>query len=422
MEFVLHLNGDDVLAGAIEDHRADPSPARAALGRANALLDAGKVAEALTLCLQTLHAGRLAPLTAANLIMVLRAAGGDAAPWEDALLAQLQPMATDASRRINLGRLMAAMGRKDQADHVLTAALQDDPQNIAGVMALTALRLAAGDAGGAAALWQPVFDASPDNGKLRLNLVRILAQAGFRDEALHMLAQAEPLCRAYRSGFDYVAAAVRGTGATAQAAMTLDVFDAFAKDYDKTLEKLGNRGPEAIGQLLDTLALPRNRSLAVLDAGCGTGLCGALLRPYARRLHGVDLSNTMLAEAKKKRHYDTLSRCDLGSVGTYPPGPFDLVTSSDVLVYFGDLASVLANVATVLRPGGWLLLTVEQTATGWALAPSGRHKHSLTYLETTLHEAGFAKPKHVQTFDLRQEFGQPIRGLGLATQRLALFG
>jgi predicted TPR repeat methyltransferase len=289
-------------------------------------------------------------------------------------------------------------------------------------MALTSLRLAAKDAAGVMALWQPLFDASPQNGKLRLNLVRILAQAGFRDDALRILALAEPLCSAYRNEFDFVAAAVRGTGATGQAAMTLDVFDAFAKDYDKTLEKLGNRGPEVIGRLLEAINLPRNKRLTVLDAGCGTGLCGAVLRPYAKRLHGVDLSNTMLAEAKKKRCYDALSRCDLGSTGTYPSGSFDLITSSDVLVYFGDLASVLANFASVLRPGGWLLLTVEEAATGWNLAPSGRHKHSLTYLETAMHKAGFAKPKHIQTFDLRHEFGQPVRGLGLATQRLALFG
>ena len=37
-----------------------------------------------------------------------------------------------------------------------------------------------------------------------------------------------------------------------------------------------------------------SRSLDVLDAGCGTGLCGPLVAPYARRLTGVDLSAGML--------------------------------------------------------------------------------------------------------------------------------
>ncbi|MGL5008386.1 MAG: methyltransferase domain-containing protein [Paracoccaceae bacterium] len=422
MAKLLHLKDEDVLAGSIEDHRADASAARAALDRANALLDSGDRAAAVALCLQTLQSGPLAPLVAANLIMVLRAAGGQADMWADDLLAQLAVLATDAGRKINLGRLMAVLGRTEQAAGLLADALREAPVHLAGVMALTSLRLAAKDAAGAVALWQPMFAAEPENGKLRLNLVRILAQAGFRDEARHVLALAEPLCGAYRSEFDYVAAAVRGTAASGQAAMTLEVFDGFARDYDRTLEKLGNRGPEAIGRLLEAVGLPRKRGLAVLDAGCGTGLCGALLRPYAKRLHGVDLSQKMLAEAKKKRAYDRLSRCDLGSIGTYPAGPFDLVVSSDVLVYFGDLAGVLANFARVLRPGGWLLLTVEAADTGWHLAPSGRHKHSLGYLEAALQKAGFARPKQLEHFDLRHEFGQPIRGLGLAAQRLALFG
>ena len=40
------------------------------------------------------------------------------------------------------------------------------------------------------------------------------------------------------------------------------------------------------------------RGERVLDAGCGTGLCGPLLRPYAKRLVGVDLSSGMLERAR----------------------------------------------------------------------------------------------------------------------------
>ncbi len=431
----IRLNDDDVLAApSIEDHRADPSPARAALDRANALLDDGKADAAADLCRITLRSGALAPLTAANLIMVLRAAGGvaDADRLEADLLAQLRASVTDtaadAHRRINLGRLVAALGRNHEAADLLTGALPHAPTNMGGVMALTAILLRDGDPEAAIALWQPVFDAARDNGKIRLNLVRILAQAGCRSHALQMLDLAAPLCGAYRHEFDYVAAALRGTDTgNGQAAMTLEVFDHFARDYDNTLEKLGNRGPKIVGAILRQLDLPRGRHLSVLDAGCGTGLCGPMLRPYARRLHGVDLSATMLAEARKKRRYDALSRADLSSIGTYPAGPFDLIASSDVLVYFGDLAEVLANFSRVLRPGGWLVLTVEDAGDatpprGWALTPSGRHRHGLTYLQAALRKAGFGTPTVTQTFDLRHEFGQPVRGLGLAAQRLALFG
>jgi predicted TPR repeat methyltransferase len=208
--------------------------------------------------------------------------------------------------------------------------------------------------------------------------------------------------------------------------MTLEVFERFAPSYDKTLAKLGNLGPDAVAIMLRQLSLPALRKLDVLDAGCGTGLCGALLRPYARRLVGVDLSPAMLAKARAKKRYDALSRADLATAGTMPDGPFDLIVSSDVLVYFGDLGGVLANFARLLRPGGWVVLTVEDAgppiANGWALSPSGRHKHSLSYVDAALRKVGFAAPKVTHSFDMRHEFGTPVRGLGLAAQRLALFG
>jgi predicted TPR repeat methyltransferase len=423
MAFALHLNGDDILAGSIADPRADASPARAALDRTNALLDAGRVADAADLCLATLQTSPLAPMTAANLIMVLRAAGGDATPWEDGLLAQLLPTATDAPRRINLARLMIVLGRKKDGTILLQSALQNAPPHLDGLLALTSLLLKKGDADHALHLWQPCFAADPMNGRLRLDLVRILALSGFLGHARRLLDVAEPLCRNCQAEFDHIAAALRGTTAgPAQAAMTLEVFERFAPTYDSTLEKLGNRGPDAIAAMLQATALPRKRTLAILDAGYGAGLCGPLLRPYAKRLHGIDLSPAMLAKARREKDYGALTRADLSTLGTMPTDPFDMIVSSDVLVYFGDLAQVFANFARLLRPGGWLLLTVESAVAGWALAPSVRQKHSLSSRETTLHDTGFGKPKHLQDFALRQEFGQPVAGLGLATQRLALFG
>ena len=53
------------------------------------------------------------------------------------------------------------------------------------------------------------------------------------------------------------------------------------------------------------------RALDVLDAGCGTGLCGPLVAPYARRLVGVDLSRGMLEQAREKNVYDELVKGEL---------------------------------------------------------------------------------------------------------------
>jgi predicted TPR repeat methyltransferase len=48
--------------------------------------------------------------------------------------------------------------------------------------------------------------------------------------------------------------------------------------------------------------------LCVLDAGCGTGLYGPLLKWLGARLVGVDLSAGMLAEALKRKAYDSGSK------------------------------------------------------------------------------------------------------------------
>lgn len=432
MAIGLRLNDHDILAGVLEDHRDDPAPARAALTRANALLDAGDLVGAARVCRDALASGPLQAMTAANLTMVLAAAGEAvmARGWQDDLLAQLARTLTtlpdDAPRRINLGRLHAVLGRPDTGAVLLAAALVHRATDRPGVLALTSLYLKTGRAGDAVALWGPLIAASADKGARHLDLVKILAGAGAQDAALAELAKAAPFCGHIRAEYDQIAAALAGASdAGQQAAATLNVFDRFAPGYDTALESLGNQGPAAVEHLLGALALPRARKLAVLDAGCGTGLCGPMLRPFARRLQGVDLSAPMLGQARKKRCYDALARCDLSLLGTYPAGPFDLIVSSDTLVYFGDLAEVLGNMARRMAPGGWLIVTLEDgdaAARPWTLMPSGRYRHRADYVEGALRVAGFGKPRHLHRFALRHEFGTAIAGLGLAAQRLALFG
>ena len=49
--------------------------------------------------------------------------------------------------------------------------------------------------------------------------------------------------------------------------------------------------------------LPHNSTkLDILDAGCGTGLVGVLVRDLANRLDGIDMSPAMLGEGQRKRY------------------------------------------------------------------------------------------------------------------------
>ena len=70
--------------------------------------------------------------------------------------------------------------------------------------------------------------------------------------------------------------------------------------------------------MLADAGVEASRSLDVLDAGCGTGLCGPLVAPYARRLVGVDLSERMLARAGDA---ERLRRAGQGELTAYLRDP-----------------------------------------------------------------------------------------------------
>jgi predicted TPR repeat methyltransferase len=154
----------------------------------------------------------------------------------------------------------------------------------------------------------------------------------------------------------------------------------------------------------------RPKSLDALDAGCGTGLCGPLLAPHARRLVGVDLSGGMLAQARDRNVYDELEKAELTAYLAGCGESFDVVVSADTLVYFGPLEAVVAAAQRALRPGGRLVFTVEELAgEGYSLAPSGRYRHAHDYVRGVLTDAGL-RPE-IASAELRLEAGEPVAGL-----------
>src|SRR3954451_21543987 len=88
-------------------------------------------------------------------------------------------------------------------------------------------------------------------------------------------------------------------------------FDSFASSFEAKLERLSYRAPALIAAMLRDSGIEQARCFDVLDAGCGTGLCGPMIAPFARRLIGVDLSQGMLAHAKEKNVYDGLTKSEL---------------------------------------------------------------------------------------------------------------
>lgn len=203
---------------------------------------------------------------------------------------------------------------------------------------------------------------------------------------------------------------------TASAAYVADIFNDYAPIFDEKLAELGYRAPALIMQAIEPHLPQPNRDLIVLDAGCGTGLCGPLLAPYAQRLDGVDLSPKMLEKATAKNLYDRLSQDELTAYLNAAPEIYDLIVAADVLCYFGSLADAAAGFRDALVPTGRLGFSVERAAEpnpdgpGYALDQSGRYKHDPGYVERVLTDAGLIVVS-VDEADLRSEYGVPVGGL-----------
>lgn len=167
------------------------------------------------------------------------------------------------------------------------------------------------------------------------------------------------------------------------------LFDEQAPRFDAHLVgDLDYRIPERLAELLRP-ALPTG-SARILDLGCGTGLCGAVLAGNGIELVGVDLSAGMLREAEKRGIYARLLRQDaLEALQACPQGGFEAVVAADVFIYIGELSDVFAAVARVLAPGGAFAFSVEALDEGdYRLLPSGRYAHSIAYLRRLAQESG----------------------------------
>lgn len=209
----------------------------------------------------------------------------------------------------------------------------------------------------------------------------------------------------------YLLASLQGdpTLVRSPAEYIVENFDAFAHEFEAQLVGvLGYDVPEQICKLLGEVAAGAHFA-DTLDAGCGTGLCGPLLRPRTDRLVGVDLSSKMLEHARARGVYDTLVCEELTTFLGRGEGQFDLIVAADVLIYFGALRPLFSAAATALRPGGLLTVSTERSESGdYSLGPSGRFAHSSRHVHAAARD-GFETVVERQT-TLRREMRERVGG------------
>lgn len=201
------------------------------------------------------------------------------------------------------------------------------------------------------------------------------------------------------------------------------IFDSFAPSFDAVLAGLAYRAPQLVAERLAALLGPGEANLVVLDAGCGTGLCAPLVKPFARRLVGVDLSPGMLEKARLSGLYDELVEGELTAFLAPCDQAFDLIVSADTFCYFGALPPLFHAAAQALRPGGRLIFTLERaeeevTDRAFVLNIHGRYAHAEAIVREALGAAGFDEVT-IATDILRKERLDDVAGLIVSARRQA---
>jgi len=229
------------------------------------------------------------------------------APLEQALASEPD----DLHSRGHLGHAYAALGRHAEAlachERVLAAEPEHAPSWLARGESLRFLErhdeaLAAFERANAivptlAAAWTQRGSILRDQGRLGE------ARHAFEQALLH---GGDPDL----NGYFLAALSGRNVPAQAPAGYVRRFFDEYATSFDEHLvATLGYRAPELLATQI--AALGQRRFASTLVLGCGTGLCGPLLRPISDRLAGIDLSQSMLDRAAARGVYDRLLREEL---------------------------------------------------------------------------------------------------------------
>ena len=204
--------------------------------------------------------------------------------------------------------------------------------------------------------------------------------------------------------------------ATAPLAYVRGLFDPYAEGFEQHLvAELRYSGHEAVVNAAATWH-PGPAAVA-LDLGCGSGLCGELLHPRVQRLEGVDLSPTMVAQARARGCYDAVLEAELVQHLQSRQGAVDIAVAADVFIYIGDLAPVFAAVSRVLAPRGVFAFTVEhdEAAAPYRLQRSLRYAHSEAGLRALAAAHGFVV-RQARPLVLREDQRQPVAGLVLVLQ------
>jgi SAM-dependent methyltransferase len=126
--------------------------------------------------------------------------------------------------------------------------------------------------------------------------------------------------------------------------------------------EVGRGCAEGITKLLGKCQVRLNEQHAILDFGCG---CGRIIRHFhtleGPRLYGTDYDRRLVEWCQRNLPFAEFGVNNLQPPLTYADDTFDLVYAFSVFTHLSEplQKSWLSELARVLRPGGYLLMTTQ---------------------------------------------------------------
>jgi len=193
-------------------------------------------------------------------------------------------------------------------------------------------------------------------------------------------------------------------------------YDNYAKTYDEHLvRRLNYKCPEIIYN-----AMTRNNvsNADILDLGCGTGLCGEAIKPLAKSIDGVDLSQPMLEVARQRNIYNELVMADIYEYMANKSQTYDVVIAAGLFEHIGDPEPILHIVHDKLQENGLFIFTTdENTDQSVGVNSAGFYMHGKSYLQMKAEECGF-KVIENENVTMWIENKQPVSGLLVTLKRV----
>lgn len=157
----------------------------------------------------------------------------------------------------------------------------------------------------------------------------------------------------------------------------------------------------------------------ILDVGCGDGLIAGLL--FGRRLsYGIDLSERATQVACKSGIYDSVLTGDAHQTGL-ESGSLGGIFSNCVLEHIPDMAGLIAEVARLLRPGGYFIASCLSPHY-YAMNPVFKwfDKPGLRRIRSRMIEAENRLHNHVSVFD-KETYTELFRSNGMLLEDHAYY-